>query len=129
MPTRTLPWPSSRAHSCSRVYRRSSGVSTRLIIAVSLRVPGGPRVRLALAPGIAEVARVEDGRNVGLREADRVPDPSERARERGGRDVEVPVCEQHDRHHQCERRDLSEEADVDTNPRDREEDDPRREHE
>src|SRR5438477_10076907 len=65
------------------------------------------------APGVAEVTRVPDRRDVGLPEAECVSRPSERDRGGGRGEVETAVRDQHDRHHQGERGDLPEPAYVD----------------
>src|SRR5215211_937896 len=134
IPTRTRFEPSSRAHSCSFVYRKSSGNSMRPSFAVSVcrrsltrRVTtawgwkvarrtgwpapgsrrGAARDFVGRPPGTPEVARVQHGRDVVLDDPRGVERPPACERRRREWVAETPPRDAGNRRHQRERRDLA----------------------
>ena len=136
MPTRMRPF-SDLAHSCSREYRRSSGYSTSLLLfssAVPVTVLPPPdrtfdgssgeelRVTLLLQHAsfrerVANVDRVQTGREVVLDDPDGVAEPTPDQEDIAERSARVPPGDPGDRRHQRERGELPDPTHLDADLR------------
>src|SRR3954449_1044173 len=133
MPTRARD-PSTLTHSCSFVYRRSSG--TFISTSSRMRPTAGREATAARHDSRRSSSRRRDrptrvlgidrGRDVVLDDADREADPADRGRGRSERQTERSPRDGGHRHHQRERRDLADPPDLDPHapPREQEDTDP-----